>query len=89
MRHRTSAAVGALVCWALAVLHVVAAAHIVFGLRIGRVVAVVSEGGGHGVHQGDVLAIPVLLSGVLCFIGAVACTASTLESPRPLPWRLG
>lgn len=85
---RITATVGALTCWVLVVIHVLAAAHIVLNLRIGGVVAVVDEAGGRGVHQGDVLAIPILLSAAACFIGAVGCTAAGLNQPRPLPWRV-
>lgn len=84
---RSRAAAGALVCWALVVIHVVAAFDIVFGQRIGPVVAVIDAAGGHGVHQGDMLALPLLLSAVVCFLGGVGCTAAGLNQPQPLPWR--
>lgn len=84
---RSRFALGALVCWGLVVLHVLTAFDIVFGQRIGPVVAVIDEAGGHGVHAGDLLALPIMLSAVACFIGGVGFTAA-MERRQPLPWRI-
>lgn len=84
---RSRAALGALACWALVVLHVITAFDIVFGQRIGPVIAVIDAAAGHGVHQGDVLALPILLSAIVCFLGGVGFTAAGLNQPQPLPWR--
>lgn len=55
---------------ALLVLCVVLAWAVVFVVRIGPVIGTIDAGEGHGVHLGDLLAIPLVLTGVAVFVAA-------------------
>lgn len=44
-----------------------AAGYVVFGLRLGPVIVVLSERRGHGIHSGDLLAVPLALLSVAAF----------------------
>lgn len=62
---------GTVILGAMAVGYALVAWHIVFVARIGPVAAVIDEAGGHGIHTGDLLALPVLAAGLLSLVGAV------------------
>lgn len=84
---RPAAAVGAIACWLLLVVHAVAAFDVVFRQRIGPVVAVINDGAGQGVHSGDMLVLPIAVSAMVCVIAGVACLATMLRTQPALPWR--
>ena len=86
-RRRVAAITGALACWALVVVHALAAFDLVFRQRVGPVIAVVDAGAGMGVHSGDMLVIPIMLSALACIVAGVACVGTFLRAPQRLPWR--
>lgn len=61
---------------------------VVFQAKIGPVVSSFDEAGGHGVHSGDILAIPLLALAAVMFVsGVLACDDAT--KPRTgTPWRV-
>lgn len=66
-----------LVCAALAVGLAVLAFAIVFLLRIGPVIAVLDAAAGHGVHSGDLWAVPVASASVLFTLLGVPARSGT------------
>lgn len=84
---RSGAVIGALCCWVLVVVHVLTALDVVFVRRIGPVVAVLDAAGGHGVHRGDLLALPLMGLACAWFIGGVVLTSAVTAPSRALPWR--
>ncbi len=55
---------------------------IVLVWKLGPTVAVLDEAGQHGLHQGDVLAVPVLALGALWFSRAAGAPLRLLPTRR-------
>ena len=64
--------VAGVVCFGIALVEVAAAWRVLFSMRIGPVVAVLDEQGGHGVHAGDMLAAPLLMGAAMLAIAGLA-----------------
>lgn len=74
--------------FAASVAYLVGAYMIVFSARIGPVVSSFDPEGGHGMHAGDMLALPLLALAVVMFVMGVASCDEAARTRQRMPWRV-
>lgn len=74
--------------FAATVAYLVCAYLIVFSARVGPVVSSFDPQGGHGVHAGDMLALPLLALAAVMFVMGVAACDRAMRTPQRMPWRV-
>ena len=88
MRTRFQAAALTIGAFVACVAYLAMAWMTVFDVRIGPVVATLDEAAGHGVHAGDLLALPmVALAAAMFVLGVTMCERAVRPRSRT-PWRL-
>lgn len=88
LRSRAQAAAVTAGAFVAAIAYLVGAYIIVFQARIGPVVSAFDPENGHGVHAGDMLALPLLaLAAVMFVTGVYACDDAVRPRSRT-PWRV-
>ena len=78
----------ALGAFATALAYLVAAWVLVFEMRIGPVNVTLDEASGHGVHAGDVMALPLVALAVITFLFGVTALDRALPRRTRTPWRV-
>lgn len=87
-RSRARAAAVTVGAFAASLAYLVGAYIVVFSARIGPVAHAFDPEGGHGVHAGDMLALPLLALAVVMFVMGVAACDEAVRVRQRMPWRV-
>ena len=84
---RLSSGALAVVAFAATLAYGLGAYWVVFVARIGPVTTTLDASGGHGIHTGDMLAVPLLLISAVSFVIGVIALDRAVQRSRALSWR--